>query len=430
MRPEVDASFIRHESENPSDPDLREPPMKLEYRAVTKQGEPLSGILDLDSQEKAMEHLERMGYSVLEIKEHSAMLGRVEDLMESFQKLDKQEVILFTRQMATLIRSGMPLLPSLSTIVDQCTNRKFKIVLENIRDEVQNGESFSAALSKYPKIFSELFVCMIQVGETGGVLDQVLDRLASLSTQEMEIYSRIRSALTYPIVLLVLAILMVNFIMVSVIPKFAMVFKASDAALPLPTQIVLTMSWFFKKFWWAVVIGCVGGYISFKRYISSEQGRYKFHKLLMKLPVMGPLYTKVQISRLARSLSTLTAVGVPILQGFGVVEKVVSNEVIRKTIRDIRDAITGGSSLVDPFRASGVFSPMVVQMIAIGEKTGKIDEMLSEVSNFYDPEIEYAIKNLTSLLEPFMLLGMGLMVAFIALSVLLPIFNLIKVFRG
>lgn len=390
----------------------------------------MTGVLDLESEASVMEHLDRMGYSVLEVKSQNAALASLGEIFERFQKLDKQEIILFTRQLATLTRSGMPLLPSLTTIAEQCTNKKFKVVLESIRNSVQNGESLSSSMEKYPHIFSELFVCMIQVGETGGVLDQVLDRLSTLSTQEMEIHSRIRAALTYPIVLLILALLMVNFIMVSVIPKFAMVFKASDAALPLPTQMVLSLSWFVKKFWLVVLGGMAAAVWAFQRYLSTETGRYRVHLAMMRFPVLGPLYTKIQISRLARSLSTLTAVGVPILQGFHVVEKVVSNEVIRRTIRNIREAITAGSSLVDPFRASGVFSPMVVQMISIGEKTGKIDEMLSEVSNFYDPEIEHAIKNMTSLLEPFMLLGMGLMVAFIALSVLLPIFNLIKVFRG
>ncbi len=404
--------------------------MKFEYRALSKQGESMTGVLDLESEASVMEHLDRMGYSVLEVKSQNSFLAGLGELFERFQKLDKQEIILFTRQLATLTRSGMPLLPSLTTITDQCTNKKFKVVLESVRNSVQNGESLSASLARYPNIFSELFVCMVQVGETGGVLDRILDRLSTLSTQEMEIHSRIRAALTYPIVLLVLALLMVNFIMVSVIPKFAMVFKSSGAALPIPTQIVLGISWFVKKFWILVLAGSAGIAWLFQRYVSSENGRYRYHLALMKFPVLGALYTKIQISRLARSLSTLTSVGVPILQGFVVVERVVSNEVIRRTIRNIRDAITAGSSLVDPFRSSGVFSPMVVQMIAIGEKTGKLDEMLGEISNFYDPEIEHAIKNMTSLLEPFMLLGMGLMVAFIALSVLLPIFNLIKVFRG
>ena len=400
------------------------------YRARNQQGDLVVGALDMNNESGVAANLDKLGYVILEIKASSAAVSSFAGLAERFQGLKKQEVNIFTRQLATLIRSGMPLLPALSTICEQTTNKKFKIILEDVRQSVQGGLSLSEALEKYPAVFSELFVSMVRVGESGGIMDQVLDRLAVLGTQEMEIYSRVMSAMTYPIVLVVLSFLIVNFILVGVLPKFVMVFKASEAALPLPTQIVLGLSWVLQRFWYIILAVLAAGGLYFRRAVSSGNGKIRFHRWLLHVPIFGDLYTKIQVSRFARTLSTLTGAGVPIFQALLVVEKTITNVVIQKAVQDIRLAISAGSSLVEPFKASGLFSPMVVQMVSIGEKSGSIDKMLEEISKFYDPEIEYTIKNLTSLLEPFMLLSMGLMVAFIALSVLLPIFNLMKVFRS
>ena len=400
------------------------------YKARNQQGEVVAGTLQMESEASVASNLDKLGYTILEIRLPSAIIPSFSDFADRFQGLNKQEVTLFSRQLSTLIRSGMPLLPSLTTICEQTVNKKFKVILEEIRQSVQAGSSFSEALSKYPNVFSELFVSMVRVGETGGIMDQVLERLASLGTQEMEIQSRVMSAMTYPIVLVVISFLIVNFILVGVLPKFVMVFKASDAALPLPTQIVLSASWILRKFWFLLLAVTGVAFYFFRRYTAKGPGKLRFHRWLLKVPVFGELYAKIQVSRFTRTLSTLTASGVPILQALSVVEKTITNVIIQKAVQDIRVAIASGSTLVEPFRATGLFSPMVVQMVAIGEKSGSIDRMLEEVSKFYDPEIEYTIKNLTSLLEPFMLLAMGMMVAFIALSVLLPIFNLMKVFKG
>ncbi len=400
------------------------------YRARNQQGQLVAGALELESETAVAANLDKLGYTVLDIKAASGTSTSLSKFSDRFQGLKKQEVIIFSRQLSTLIRSGMPLLPALSTICEQVTNKKFKVILEDVRGSVQAGSSFSDALAKYPSVFSELFVSMVRVGETGGIMDQVLDRLAALGTQEMEITSRVTSAMTYPIVLVGLSFLIVNFILVGVLPKFVMVFKSSQSALPLPTTIVLAASWIMQKFWLPILAALVAAVFYFRRVTASGTGRVWFHRWLLKVPIFGDLYMKIQVSRFARTLSTLTSSGVPILQALTVVEKTITNVVIQKAIQDIRLALSSGSSLVEPFKASGLFSPMVVQMVSIGEKSGSLDLMLEEVAKFYDPEIEYTIKNLTSLLEPFMLLAMGLMVAFIALSVLLPIFNLMKVFKG
>lgn len=399
------------------------------YKARDRAGELVIGKLEGDDEAKIISSLDRLGYTVIEMALQGKVPFSLKELTERFKGISRQEVNIFTRQLATLIRAGLALAPSLNTICEQTENKKFKILLEDIQQAVHAGTSFSEALAKHPKIFSELFVSMIEVGETGGLLDVVLDRLAALGVQEQETNSRIKSAMVYPIALVVIAFVVVNFMIVGVLPKFVMVFTASQATLPLPTRIVLGLSWVIRKFWFVIII--VIGLISmaFKKYISKPEGKFKFHSWLLKLPIFGKLYIKIQISRFARTLSALTSSGITLLQGLVVVEKTISNLVMRRAIQNIRLSITEGHSLVEQFKASGFFTPMVVQMIATGEKTGKLDQMLEEIAAFYEPEIEYTIKNLTTLLEPAMLLFMGAMVGFIALSVLLPIFKLMKVFR-
>ena len=402
------------------------------YKVRDRQGELVTGTLEAATEKGIIARLDRLGYSIIEVKPQkvSETSESGMGMFERFKRLERREVILFTRQLATLLRTGTSISTSLTTICAQTTNKRFRTILEDVTQSVHSGTSFSEALSKHPKVFSELFVSMVKVGEAGGMLDTVLERVAALGTQELEMQSRIRSALIYPVVLVVVAFIVVNFLVVGVLPKFVMVFRASGAELPIPTQIVLGLSWILRKLWLPILGVLILGFVWFRGYISKEEGRFKFHSLLLKVPIFGQLYNKVQISRFARILSALISSGIPLLQALVVVEKTVTNVVIRRAIQNIRNAIAEGNPLVSQFETSGMFSPMVVQMISTGEKSGKLDQMLEDVASFYDPEIEYTIKNLTALLEPFMLLAMGIMVAFIALSVLLPIFNLIKVFRG
>ncbi len=403
---------------------------RYSYKARNKAGELVKGELEAQNETSVAASLDHLGYSVVSITLGEAARSPLDRIFERFQRVEKQEIIIFTRQLATLLRTGMALSPSLATICEQTVNKKLKTILEDVQRSVEAGSSFSQALSRHPRVFSNLFVSMVEVGETGGILDKVLNRLALLGNQELETYSRIKSALIYPVVLVAIAFLVVNFLVIGVLPKFVMVFRASQASLPLPTQIVLGISWILRRLWPVILIGFILGGWWFRNYTRRPEGQFRFHSWLLKVPIFGPLYAKVQISRFARTLSVLTSSGIPILQGLVVVERTITNVVIRAIIQNIRASITEGRPLVEQFKASGFFSPMVVQMISTGEKTGKLDQMLEEISAFYEPEVEYTIKNLTALLEPFMLLVMGIMVAFIALSVLLPIFNLMRVFRA
>lgn len=402
--------------------------MKYNYKVRTRQGELISGAMEAENEQQVVSDLDRLGYSVVELK--TSKIGfSLSKIFTRFKRIERQDVIIFTRQLATLLHSGTALLPSLDAICEQTTNEKFRSILENIRGSVQGGVSFSESLACHPKVFSELFISMVNVGETGGILDKVLDRLAKLGTQEMELQSRIKSALVYPVVLVIVAFAVVNLLIVAVLPKFVVVFRASDMALPLITQIVLSISWIVRKLWLYIFVAAIliGWWL--KKYTDTPDGKYHFHRRLLGLPIFGNIYTKIQVSRFARILSVLTGVGIPLMQALVVVEKTVTNVVIRRSIQNIRMNLAEGHPLTEPFKTSAYFSPMVIQMISTGEKSGNLDQMLEEIAAFYEPEIEYSVKNLTSLLEPLMLLGMGIMVAFIALSVLLPIFNLMRAFR-
>lgn len=403
--------------------------MKYAYKVRTRQGELLSGAVEAGSEQEAVTSLDNLGYSVVELRT-SKLSSPLAKIFTRLKRIERQDVIIFTRQLATLLHSGTALLPSLDAICEQTTNKKFRSVLENIRSSVQGGVSFSESLTRHPKVFSELFISMVNVGETGGILDKVLDRLAKLGTQEMELQSRIRSALVYPVVLVIVAFAVVNLLIVAVLPKFVVVFRASDMALPLITQIVLGLSWIIRKLWLYIFVTVIliGWWLN--KYTATPDGKYRFHRWLLGLPIFGNIYIKIQVSRFARILSALTSVGIPLMQALVVVEKTVTNVVIRQSIQNIRVNLAEGHTLTEPFRTSVYFSPMVIQMISTGEKSGNLDQMLEEIAAFYEPEVEYAVKNLTSLLEPLMLLAMGMMVAFIALSVLLPIFNLMRAFRS
>jgi type IV pilus assembly protein PilC len=400
------------------------------YKVRDREGELVTGTLEAVDEKNLVAKLDRLGYSIIEVNVREGPGVSKVGIFERLKRLERREVIIFTRQLATLLRTGTSISTSLTTICVQTTNRRFRTILEDVTQSVHSGTSFSEALSKHPKIFSELFVSMVRVGEAGGMLDAVLDRLATLGTQELEMQSRISSALIYPIVLVIVAFIVVSFLVIGVLPKFAMVFRTSGAELPLPTHIILGLSSTLRRFWLLILILVGLALVWFRGYISREEGRFKFHSWLLRVPIFGELYNKIQVSRFTRILSALISSGIPLLQALTVVEKTVTNVVIRRSIQNIGSAITEGQPLVNQFKVSGMFSPMVVQMISTGEKSGKLDQMLEEIASFYDPEIEYTIKNLTALLEPFMLLTMGIIVAFIALSVLLPIFNLIKVFRG
>ena len=403
---------------------------KYTYKARDKHGELFGASIEAKSELEVAKNLRSLGYSVIAIEKERQLRGGLANLWQKVTKSYQHELIFFSRQLALLLRSGIPLNTALDSIAEQTRSEILKSAIKATLKEIESGAPFSEAMSKYPDIFPDLFVSMTKVGETSGNLDQMLERLAQLKAQEMEVKTRIKSAMTYPLVLVTVAVVVVGFLLINILPKFVTVFETYEARLPMATQILLGVSFLMRKLYLLVIgaILVIGFFIA--RFIKSERGRYKFDLLVLRLPLFGQLYLKVVIARFARTLGALIKSGTPMLEALYVTEKTVGNSVISRIIQNIHDAITEGESLAAPFKASGIFPPIVTQMVSLGEKSGKLDEMLTELANFYDREVDYAIKAVTTALEPLLLLGMGVMVAFIALSVLLPIFNLIKVFRG
>ncbi len=402
---------------------------KYIYRARDKSGQLITGAVDSDDEYAVASSLRNLGYSVVQITAQPKTQELISSFSQRFKGISRQEIIVFTRQLAILIRTGNTLMSSLDNVAEQIRNPKFKEIIKQVSRDVQGGLSFSEAASKQPKVFDKFFVSMVKVGETGGLLDEVLERLASLGTQELEIRTRIQSALIYPVALVFLSLLVVNFILIGVLPHFVSIFEASQAKLPLPTRIILGLSWTLRNLWFVILGALIFLVMWLKKYISTPDGRYNMDKKILDFPIFGELYLKVMISRFSRAMAALTKSGIPFLDGLAVVENTVPNLVLRRKFEDIHRAISEGQNLTEVFKASGIFPPMVIQLISSGERSGKLDEMFSEVASFYEPEVEYALRNMTSLLEPFLLLIMGVIVGFIALSVLLPIFNLIKIIR-
>ncbi|MFH0855792.1 MAG: type II secretion system F family protein [Candidatus Omnitrophota bacterium] len=408
------------------------------YKARDAQGALAQGVIDAEDETKAALSIEKLGLSPVDIAEKGEGVstfsapssGKVETPSPFWvRRVSRQELLVFTRQLSTLISTGAPLITSLENVLGQTQNSRFKSVIKDIISSLEEGLSFSESLARYPGIFENLYVSLIKVGEAGGMLDKVLSRLAELSTQEIDLRSRIRSALVYPIVLGLVAFVIVNFVLVAVLPKFVAIFEASSAKLPLPTKTLLSLSYIVRNFWWLIGLAAIIGLNALRNYYRTSAGRYRIDFLLLRLPLFGPLTLKVITSRLSRSIAALTKSGVPVLEALSVVENTIPNVVLQKMIKDTRLAISQGQSLTEPFQASGLFPPMVIQLINTGERTGRLDQMFDQIASFYEPEIEFTVRNLTSLLEPAMLLVMGSIVAFIALSVLLPIFNLISVIR-
>ena len=302
-------------------------------------------------------------------------------------------------------------------------------VLEDITRRVHGGASLSDSFTAYPKIFPDLFVSMIRVGETAGSLDQVLDRLSSMGTQELETKSRLMSAMIYPIVLVTFAVLLLNGLLIFVVPKFVNIFKSSEIALPVPTQILLFSSGILQRFWWLIMIAIAGCVWWFKKFYATPEGRKKVDRFILVSPGFGQLYCKIIIERMTRTLGGMLKTGVPLLEALSVTESTIPNVIFQDILHRTRISVAEGQSLAEPLSSSGFFPPLVIQLVSAGERSGQLDNMLMEIARFYEPEIDISIRKFTTVLEPVLLMGMGAMVAFIALSVLLPIFQLTKAFK-
>ena len=340
------------------------------------------------------------------------------------QKIKTKEVVVFTRQFATMINAGLPLVQCLEILSSQQQNPAFKKMLGQIKSDVEGGSTFADALGKHPKVFDNLFVNLVAAGEIGGVLDTVLLRLAVYMEKNEALKRKVKGAMTYPIIVLCVAFGVVAVLMIFVIPTFKDMFEQFGSSLPAPTQMVVSLSAFFRGYWYFMVGLIIALIIAFKATARNEKGRYYLDSFALKLPVFGPLIRKVAVAKFTRTLGTMISSGVPIMDGLDITSRTAGNVIIENAIKSVRSAISEGQSMAEPLGASGIFPGMVVQMISVGEATGAMDQMLSKIADFYDEEVDAAVDALTSSLEPILMVFLGGVIGFVVVAMYLPIFKM------
>jgi len=352
-------------------------------------------------------------------------MGAIEIKIPGMQpKLKPKTLIVFTRQFATMIDAGLPLVQGLDILASQSDDKVMQNVLYQVKNDVESGSTFASALEKHPHIFDELYISLVSAGELGGILDTILERLCSYIEKAEALKKRIKGAMTYPLVILIVSLLVVSGLMIFVVPTFAGIFKDIGSELPGATQVAVDMSDFFVNYW-PVLFGTIAGvWIGMKVFLKIPKFRYGFDFVVLRLPGVGQLVKKSAVAKFTRTLGTMISSGIPILQALDTVQKTAGNVVIEAAIVNVKQKITEGKSMAEPLMASGVFPSMVVQMIAVGENTGALDSMLSKIADFYDEEVDTAVDTLTGVIEPLVIVVLGGLVAFTLLAMYMPIFSM------
>jgi len=336
-----------------------------------------------------------------------------------------KEMSIFTRQLSTMIDAGLPLVQSLEILASQQDNKTFQKTLTGVRSSVESGSTLANALRQFPKVFDDLYTNMVEAGEAGGILDNVLQRLAVYIEKNVKLKAAVKSAMIYPVAVVSIMMLIVFALMKWVVPVFTKLFLDLGVALPLPTRIVMNISFVVQSFWWLMLLGLVGLIFAVRAYYATPGGRYLIDSMMLRIPLVGILLRKVATARFCRTLGTLLASGVPILDGLTITARTSGNAVIEKALLAVRKAVEEGRTLVEPLKNSGVFPSMVSQMIGVGEQTGALDAMLSKIADFYEEEVDTAVKDLLTIMEPIILVMIGVIVGGIVISLYLPLFDLI-----
>jgi type IV pilus assembly protein PilC len=399
------------------------------YRVRTKEGRVLEGKMDADGQAAVANRLRQQGMTPIDISKEAKVSMKMEIKLLP-KKVKLKDLAVFSRQFATMISSGLSLLRTLNILSEQTENPTLKEAIASVRDDVERGSSLSAAMTKYPKIFSHLFTSMVRAGEEGGQLETVLVRLAEGLEADYKLRQKIKSAMTYPVVVAGIAVLLLTAMLLFIVPNFAGMFEGLGGELPLPTQVLITLSSQAKIIIPVLFIGFIVGTIVYKRLRRSNANfRYGADKLKLKIPVFGDLFTKVGVSRFSRTLALLLRAGVPVLQALDIVADTTGNEVLSRAALDVKEAVRSGESMSGPLANHSVFPPMVVQMIAVGEDTGALDAMLDKVADFYDQEVESTTESLTALLEPIMIAVLGAIVGGMVIALYMPMFKIFDLIK-
>ena len=395
------------------------------WEGTTKKNESKKGEIEATDENAVRGLLRRQGFKSIEVRK------KPKDLLEYLPflkgKIKQKNVVVFCRIFSTMINAGLPLIQCLDLLAQQEQNKAFSKIIRSIKEDIEGGTSLTNALKKYPKIFDDLFVNLIAAGEAGGILDVILERLSNYMEKAMKLKARVKGAMTYPIAVLAISISVVALLLLKVIPVFQKMFEGMGGQLPGPTQFLVSLSEFAQHYFLYLVAVIVIIFIAFKRFYKTEKGRWIVDSLVLKAPIFGELLKKVAVAKFSRTLSTMMSSGVPILEGLAIVSKTSGNVVVENALLKTRQSIAEGRSIAEPLAETGIFPPMVVQMISVGEATGALDSMLNKIAIFYDDEIDVAVDSMTALLEPVMMVFLGGIVGGMIIAMYLPIFKLASV---
>ncbi len=393
------------------------------WSGKTRTGAAQKGITDAPDAASVESQLKKAGLQNVVVKEQSK---GIQIKLPGFGggKIDTKDLVIFTRQFATMIDSGLPLVQCLDILSSQQEKPVFKDILLKVKESVESGSTFADALAKHPKAFDELYVNLVAAGEVGGILDTILNRLAAYIEKAMKLKKQIKGAMVYPTTIMSIAVIVVGVILVFVIPTFAKMFADFGGELPGPTRFVIGLSNFLLKYIIVIIIAAFALVAAIKKYYATPGGRKKMDAMFLKAPVAGPLIRKVSVAKFTRTLGTMVSSGVPIMDGLEIVAKTAGNKVVEEAIYGVRQAISEGKTMAEPLQACGIFPPMVVQMIAVGEATGAMDAMLTKIADFYDDEVDDAVAAMTAMMEPLLMVFLGTAVGGLVIAMYLPIFKL------
>jgi type IV pilus assembly protein PilC len=391
------------------------------YSARSTTGEILSGEVDLPTRDEVVGFLVRQRLRPVSVNSKAKEIN-----IQFGTGIKTREVVIFTRQFATMINSGLPLVQSLTILAEQTENKNFARIITQVLNDIQAGQTLADAMRKHPKVFTELYVNMVAAGEAGGILDVILMRLAVFLEKNDALVRKIKGAMTYPAVMLFVVVIATTILLWKVVPVFASIFMEAGLDLPAPTRVVLSISSFLQSYILLCFIGIFATGFAIRKYYQTQGGQLVIDRLMLRMPVLGELLRKSAVSRFTRTLGTLVSSGVSILEGLQITARTSGNRVIHDAVMQSRASIAGGATISEPLKQSGVFPPMVVQMINVGEQTGGLDDMLSKIADFYDDEVDAAVTALTSVLEPIMIVVMGVVIGGMVVAMYLPMFDMIQ----
>jgi len=403
----------------------------FKYTIKDEAGKTLKGVVQADSKDNAIQSLRTKGMIILALDEEKGFkLSLGGGKAQRGKKVKIDDLVVFARQLATMVNAGIPLVNGLDILGDQIENPSFKESVVKIHDDVETGSSLSEAVSKHPNIFSNLFINMVKAGESSGMLDEIMDRLATYLEKTSTLQKKIKAALVYPIAVTVMAVGITIFLMIRVIPVFKDIYEGFGATLPAPTAALIAISDFMRQYFYVAIALIFLGLFLFKRYAKTKKGRLRIDKLKLTMPIFGTLIKKMAVGKFTRTLSTLVRSGVPILGALEIVSKTSGNRVVETAVDKVRENVREGEPIADPLSRSGVFPSMVVRMISVGEQTGELEKMLSKIADFFDEQVDTAISGLTSLIEPLIIAFLGIVIGGIVICMFLPILNISTALGG